>query len=133
VHYLDNKAFDVIDARFNYEDPKYLLKYLASSAFRLVWRIFTSLVCEYSCGYVHKRLSHPPNTTVCYIYVTHYHHSPYKISICGYLGPETTFQNLDRLAGYKGINYRTGFDVFLTVYLSIFILVINQLDAQTLF
>jgi len=89
--------------------PKYFFKYLASSVLRLVCRIFSSLVCEYLRGQVYKRLSHPPSTMVCYIYVTHYPHSPYKISICGYLGSETTFQNLDKLVDYKGIMYRTGF------------------------
>jgi len=80
-----------------------LLKYLASSAFRLAFRIFSYRVCIYLRGHVYCTSAshiHP----VCYIYVTHYPHSPYKISICGYLGPEKTSQNIDMLAGYKGHN-----------------------------
>ena len=72
----------------------------------LTFRIIDLLL--YLSRHVYKRLSHSPSSTVCYIYVTHYPYSSYKFSICGYLGSETTFQNLDKPEGYKAPNIQVG-------------------------
>jgi hypothetical protein len=65
--------------------------------------------CTYLLGHVYKRLSRPSSTTVSYVHVIQYPRSQKQISICGYLGSETTFQNLDNLAEYKGKTHRTVF------------------------